>query len=253
MTAPGLGIHCRSFRVPRRGHRVEECEDAFAVAVERGRFAVADGAGESAYSGLWARMLAEEFVRGGEEQSPWPGWIVPLQQRWADAVRLPPGAEPLPWYLEERFNDGAFATFLGVVVDEGNWQALAVGDSCLFHIRDGAMRLAFPLTHSGQFGNSPWLIGSRTATDEVPLRRGLRASGDHQPGDRLLLMTDALLRWFLHAVEVGQQPWLLLEPLFGQNDDPFAEWVGKFAPPGSCATTIRRSLPSVSEWACSDA
>ena len=167
------------------------------------------------------------------KSNPLAGLDCAAPARWADAARLPPGAEPLPWYLEERFNQGAFATFLGVVVDEGNWQALAVGDSCLFHIRDGAMLLAFPLTHSGQFGNSPWLIGSRTATDEVPLRRGLRASGDHQPGDRLRLMTDALSRWFLHAVEVGQQPWLLLEPLFGQNDDPFAEWVGKLAPPGS--------------------
>jgi hypothetical protein len=225
MTAPGLALRCRSFRLPRRGHRLEECEDACAAAAERGRFAVADGAGESAYSGLWARLLAEEFVRGGEAQAAWPGWIAPLQKRWADAVRLPPGAEPLPWYLEERYNQGAFATFLGAVVDEGGWQALAVGDSCLFHVRLGEMQKAFPLTHSSQFGNSPWLVGSRTSTDEVPLRQGLQAAGDWQPGDRLWLMTDALARWFLHAAEAGEQPWRMLEELLGQTDDRFAEWV----------------------------
>src|SRR5271170_6710464 len=109
MTAPGLDIRWRSFRVPRRGHRVEECEDACAIALERGRFAIADGAAESAHSGTWARLLVDEFVSGGSDQAAWPAWITPLQARWEESVRLPPGAGPLPWYLEERYKQGAFA------------------------------------------------------------------------------------------------------------------------------------------------
>jgi hypothetical protein len=220
-----LDIHCRCFKVSRHGHRVEECEDAFAVAAEYGRFAIADGAAESACSALWARLLVEEFVRAGEELPPWPAWIEPLQKRWADAVRLPADAEPLPWYLEDRYNEGAFATFLGVSVEEGCWQALAVGDSCLFQVREGDLRAAFPLTHSSQFGNSPWLVGSRTSPEGVPLHRGLHMLGDWQPGDRLLMMTDALSRWFLGATESGNQPWLFLEELLNESDERFAEEV----------------------------
>jgi hypothetical protein len=227
MTAPGLDIRWRSFRVPRRDHGVEECEDACAVALDRGRFAVADGAAESAFSGLWARLLVDEFVAGGPDQPPWPAWIAPLQARWAEAVRLPPGADPLPWYLEERYNQGAFATFLGLTVEPGGWHALAVGDSCLFQLRDGELYVAFPLTHSGQFDNSPWLIGSRTSPDEVPSRRAVRTSGDCRPGDRLWLMTDALARWFLARAEAGKKPWRDLEALLESGDERFADWVGK--------------------------
>jgi hypothetical protein len=237
MTSPGLGIRCAAFRVPRRGHGAEECEDAFAVrpahASENGgpaRFAVADGAAESAFSGLWARLLAEEFVRPG--RPGWPDWVVPLQQRWAEAVRLPPGADPLPWYLEERYREGAFATFLGVEVTPplgdgvpgGRWDALAVGDSCLFHTRQDRLLAAFPLTHSAEFGNSPWLVGARTST-EVPVRRAQLAGGDYQPGDRLLLMTDALSRWFLSRAEAGGAPAGEVEGLLGQGEEAFAAWV----------------------------
>jgi hypothetical protein len=227
MTAPGLDIRWRSFRVPRRGHRVEECEDACAAAVERGRLAVAvaDGAAESAHSGLWARLLVDEFVAGGPDQPAWPAWIAPLQARWEELVQLPSGAEPLPWYLEERYRQGAFATFLGLSVDHQGWDALAVGDSCLFQLRDGKLSVTFPLSHSGQFDNSPWLIGSRTSPDEVPSRQVLRTCGDCRPGDRLWLMTDALSRWFLSRAEAGKKPWRELEELLDSGDERFAGWV----------------------------
>jgi hypothetical protein len=226
MSSPGPAIRCRSFRVPRRGHGVEECEDACAAEVTRGRFAVADGAAESAFSGLWARLLVDEFVHGPQE-AIWPDWIVPLQKRWADSVRLPADAGPLPWYLEDRYDQGAFATFLGLSVGGSGWQALAVGDSCLFHVREAALRVAFPLTHSAQFGNSPWLVGSRTPADAVPLQRAAHLTGDCRPGDSLWLMTDALARWFLTATERGEQPWRFLEELVNEPEGHFADWVAR--------------------------
>src|SRR3954467_337457 len=103
----GLDLHCRCFSEPRRGHGAGECQDACATDRERGRFAIADGAAESAHAGLWARLLVEGFVHGSDEpaQRPapaaatsagsalcggplgWPAWLAPLQQQWADAVR----------------------------------------------------------------------------------------------------------------------------------------------------------------------
>jgi hypothetical protein len=204
-------VRTLSFRVPRRGHSAEECDDAFACAVERGRFAVADGAAESAQSGLWARLLVEAFV-GAVALPAWPGWIAGVQARWAELARPTPEA-PVPWYLEDRQRLGAFATFLGLALDGPSWLAVAVGDSCLFHVRDGRLLAAFPLERSAQFDNAPWLIGSRTDPDKVPLERGALLGGEALAGDRLWLMTDALACWFLAEHEAGGRPWEELEAL----------------------------------------
>jgi hypothetical protein len=221
-----LAVRCRTFRVPRRDYSVEECQDACAADPGRGRFAVADGAAESAESGLWAQLLVESFVHRPPEQ-PWPTWLTPLQRQWADAVRRPAGAEPLPWFLEGRYRDGAYATFLGLILDGPRWFALGLGDSCLFQVRGERLEVAFPLTHSSQFDNNPWLVGSRAGPDETPLRQTRQLAGDCRPGDRLLLMTDALAHWFLSAVEAGTRPWLPLEALFAQPDAFFTDWIGR--------------------------
>src|SRR5688572_24662605 len=130
---------------PKRDSTRDECEDAGAMAPEAGRFAVADGAAESAHAGLWACLLANAFVQGADDG-------------------------PGPWFLEGRDERGAFATFLGLKIDGGHWHALAVGDACLFVVRDGRHHLSFPIEHSSQFGNTPLLIGSRTAQPAASLR-----------------------------------------------------------------------------------
>src|SRR5262249_45203799 len=127
MSIPGLALRSRSFRLPKRGHALEECEDACACAPERGRFAVADGAAESAHAGPWARLLVEEFVRGGEALASWANSLPAMQARWASEVGDLPQPAALPWYLERKARQGAFATFLGLVVEESGWHALAVG------------------------------------------------------------------------------------------------------------------------------
>jgi hypothetical protein len=226
MTTTGLAICCRTFCVPRRGHPAEECEDAVATDPARGRFAIADGAAESAESGLWARLLVETFVHTPPEQ-PWPDWLTPPRQQWTDAVRRPSEAEPLPWFLEGRYRDGAYATFLGLVLDGPRWFSLAVGDSCLFQVRGERLVAAFPLEHSSQFDNNPWLVGSRAGHDEAASRHSRQMTGECLSGDRLYLMTDALARWFLLAIETGARPWLPLETLLAQPDDAFTDWVGR--------------------------
>src|SRR2546422_823023 len=161
MPASGLCIGFRELRVPRRGHRADECEDASASAPDRGRFAVADGASESFLGGLWARLLVEDFVRSDEQHTDWLEWLPPLQRRWAEqaspAEKENGNASALPWYLESRLlQQGAFSTFLGLVAGPSSWSAVAVGDTCLFHVRDGCLELAFPLTRAEDFHSSPW-------------------------------------------------------------------------------------------------
>ena len=216
------------FSLTKRGNAEKEYEDAFAGDSAKGRFAIADGATESSFARPWARMLVREFVaHSGGESLPWATWLPPLRQRWLTEV----GGRSLPWYAEMKLEQGAFATFLGVVFEtdapeRGRWSAVAIGDSCLFQVRkDGC--LAFPVTRSQDFGNFPWLIGSREATGETESEKESRTAGNWQAGDRFYLMTDALAQWYLWQQELGQEPWDAVERVLARPDakDGFAEWI----------------------------
>lgn len=216
MTATA-SIRWRSYSLHKDGLQPDEYEDAFAGNPKTGRFAVADGASESSFASLWAKLLVEGFVAAREGRTT-IGWLPPLQQRWAEAV----DHLELDWFGEEKRQQGAFATFLGISFKkpqegkEGRWKALAVGDSCLFQVRDNARCEAFPLSSSADFGNRPKMLGSRGKGDA--LAQATVKLGKWQPGDRFFLMTDALAQWFLRQDEEKHKPWLALGRKMVQKD-----------------------------------
>ncbi|MBY0526973.1 MAG: protein phosphatase 2C domain-containing protein [Gemmataceae bacterium] len=231
----------QSFFLPKRGHSADEFEDAFAGDPVAGRFAIADGAAESSFAALWARLLVEAFVTPGRELSVNGSWLAPLQQRWAADV----DGLTIPWYGEAKRSDGAFATFLGLVVtcaDQyaggtcagGTWRGAAVGDSCLFHVSEDGIQVAFPVCRAADFGNRPALLGSRSDARTCAVR-AKEAWGTWQSGDRLLLMTDALAQWFLAEAERGQQPWFAIEELqrFPNRPDALRSWLEDLRDRGS--------------------
>jgi serine/threonine protein phosphatase PrpC len=213
-------LQCRVFALPKKGNSRKEYEDASRINCEPGRFAVADGVSESVFSGEWASLLCESFVAGRVAPANFEEWRSEQQQHWLALVKR----GNLPWYLEEKLREGAFATFLGLsfaaasAALERPWHALAVGDSCLFHVRKGLLKRAFPVNRAGDFGTRPRLIGSRQLTNAVPAT----IAGTLRQGDVLLLMTDALAEWFLREHEAGHAPWSELVCLRA-ND--FALWV----------------------------
>src|SRR4051812_41117456 len=111
MPRTGFPIPWRAFHVAKHGNSHDEYEDAFAADAETGRFAIADGASESSFAGLWARLLVQGFVHPVLTDGP-PDWLAPLRKRWAKEV----DALELPWYAEEKREQGAHATFLGVLL-----------------------------------------------------------------------------------------------------------------------------------------
>jgi hypothetical protein len=211
----------QAFSLPKRDHSAVEYEDAFAGDGGSGRFAVADGASESSFSGLWARLLVKRFVKKPPEPlAGWTDWLPAVQKRWCKELN---GRE-LPWYAEDKFEEGAFATFLGLAVSEGGWRAVAVGDSCLFHVRGGELLRTFPVDHPGDFGNQPRLVGSRALWATVEKQQA-HAEGDWQAGDLFVLATDALAEWFLRRADAGGKPWEAVQRLLGEDDGDFAAWV----------------------------
>jgi hypothetical protein len=198
-----------AFALPKEGHSPEEYEDAFAG--KSGRFAIADGASESSFAAEWAKLLVEGFVRAREGAIA-PSWLNPLRERWAAQVD---GLE-LEWFGEEKRRQGAFATFLGLIIKkprhgkEGRWKALAVGDSCLFQLRQDRLLAAFPVRRSADFGSRPLLLGSRCPTGREGIAPADVRFGKWRPGDRFFLMTDALAEWFLRYHEKRRKPWRAL-------------------------------------------
>jgi hypothetical protein len=214
------------FWLPKRGNTPEEYEDAFAADPALGRYAVADGATESSFAREWAGLLVDEFVQAGDA---WLARLPDVQKRWL--AGLPPA--PYPWYAEAKVQEGAFATFLGLTVCRSpdgsycDWQAVAIGDSCLFHSRGDELLAAFPLERSEAFTSVPRLLGSRTAAASDREKHIVRRQGQAQAGDRLWLMTDALAQCCLRDHEQGRHPWRQVESLLAipQADQHFATWI----------------------------
>jgi hypothetical protein len=204
-------VKWRAFSLPKRGNRIEEYEDAYAGNPEAGRFAVADGASESSFSGLWAQLLVEGFVRPTPREEDEKSWLEPLRKRWAAEV----DPRSLAWYAEEKRQQGAFATFLGLVLKRsdkgpgGRWKAMAVGDSCMFQVGKDGLIGSFPLSNPDDFGNAPNLVCSRNSSTEPPLRSRVEW-GKWRPGERIFLMTDALAQWFLARSRTDRKPWVAL-------------------------------------------
>jgi hypothetical protein len=222
-------MRSRAFWLPRRGNTIAEYEDAFAVDEATGRFAVADGATESCFSGAWARLLVDGFVNGAEcDAAHWPSSLPSLQEQWKVHVQQ----RVIPWYAEPSVAQGAFATFLGTVLIDSSeiacqWHTVAVGDTCVLHTRSSALLRAFPVSRSQEFGNAPTLVGSRMPSEVVRKRHTLWTEGNGQPGDCLWTMTDALAQWCLVEHEMGRNPWAELDWLLTLPDanERFASWI----------------------------
>jgi len=218
---PNSSLLWQAFSLPKRGSTPEEYEDAFAGDPHAGRFAIADGASESSFAGPWAKVVVDAFV---QTRGSWSAWLPAARARWHDMFE----GRDLPWFAEDKFAQGAFTTVLGVSLasaPEGGpieFSASAVGDSCLFHIRNDALHCAFPMTRSTQFSNTPTLLGSRRRSPESSRTERKLKNGHCRPGDFLLLMTDALAQWFLWEVETGHKPW---HALLRQNKKGLTDFV----------------------------
>jgi Protein phosphatase 2C len=215
---PTSVIRWRSFTLHKDGNEPGEYEDALAGNPSSGRFAVADGASESSFAALWAKLLVEGFIAARGRTTL--NWLLPLQKRWAESV----DHLELDWFGEEKREQGAFATFLGLVLQraqavEGRWRSVAVGDSCLFQVRKDTLLASFPVHRSADFGNRPPLLCSRAVGNRDSLLQAKRAVGKWQKGDRFFLMTDALAEWFFQRHEQQRKPW---ESLLRRLSEPNA-------------------------------
>lgn len=191
-----ISVHVSRTLLPKRDSRPSECEDAIGSNLSLLRFAVSDGATEGFDSRRWAHYLAAAWACVPQldlDLSLLHSHVEALGQRLS---RKHHGVS-LPWYLEEKASQGAFAAFVGLHIQpSGTWEAIAVGDCCLVHLNEHYF-YSFPLSAPDEFSSRPVLIPS-LIDKYKPCDEAVRLSrGTTQPGDRFLLMSDAIASWYL--------------------------------------------------------
>jgi hypothetical protein len=248
-----MRISTMTFWAQKAGSRIDEYEDASwpskPLNTSQGcsfRFAVADGATESSYAKIWAKQLVRAFCIGKLDADSILDYLPSLQHRWSVIVnkRVTAQGRPIPWYVEEKVRDGAFAAILGLSIDEdspgyryGNWRAIAIGDSCVVHMRGDQVLTRFPLDNSTSFSNHPKLLSSNPARNESVLKHLRIVESTWKSEDTFYLMTDALACWFMKELEVGQTPWTVLRSLEPNSQiEFFRDWVDEL-----CASKAMRN------------
>ncbi|WP_158751623.1 hypothetical protein [Streptomyces bicolor] len=220
---PGRAVLlCEALVVPKG--RAAECEDAHAWNAHRA--AVCDGASRAFASGRWAALLARTFLVTALDGPDPSGaqvldrWLHESRGLWAEQTAQ---TAEVPVYIRGALARGSAATFVGVDTRDVSstragtgplmeYRAFAVGDSCLFHLREGRPTVLFPLDRPDRFDTHPDLVPTRAEVLEslAPVLR--ITEGACGPDDVLLLMTDALAQWALEAAaESGSTVWTFLE------------------------------------------
>lgn len=222
----------RLLTVPKLGNPAASNEDAVAVSRDGWSIAIADGASSAFASSEWSRGLVDTFVADQPDLTTPEGreeLVGTAIERW---VAVTSGATD--WWSDEARSRGSFAALVGLSIDpDGEYTAVAVGDSCLFVFdTDGALHTAFPMTSADEFNLTPQLVGTIGA-DRV---EWASRSGRLGSGQIVLLATDGLAQWLLgdrsHAsrflsAEPGARADLLQElRRSGEmvNDDIAAAW-----------------------------
>jgi hypothetical protein len=199
-----LVLRSRAFSVPKSGET--QNDDAFVADDEHGRYAVADGATEGAFSGRWARQLARAFGDGRMmAQSPRHlGECLPRFTPPADQG----GEGPKPWFYSRGLSRGSYSTILGVRFASDfargrsgvKYLALAVGDSCLLHVdKAGEIRLSFPLETAAEFTRNPVLLSTLEGASASAIASARFCHRQLRRGETLLLATDAVAYWLLQS------------------------------------------------------
>ncbi len=224
MNSPTTQPEWVSGMLPKTGNRVEENEDAVFASPDGLRFAISDGATEGWESGPWASYLSAAFIKSPPTPSSFPDWLANSRRAWVPRVLQ----GPIPWYATLKQQEGSFATMTGLEIRRTTqppgwgWRSVAVGDSCLLHVRGEEKLAAFPLTSAADFGNRPRLIPSSSGSTcpEPEWLAGRAASGD-----LFLLATDAVAARLLDPVAFALALAAASESLHTKDNAPLLPWL----------------------------
>ncbi len=223
----------RIFTLAKDPEHPEQNQDAFAVDPRRGIATLADGVASGIFSRSWATILTESMLADTPDpadKDAWRQWLAQRRAAWSARIDV----NRLAWFQKAKLKDGTFSTLLavrllpvegaspaesaspvesvspadGISPDQPpawNIRGYAVGDTCLFYLREGKTVRTFPIETAAEFDADPLVIGSvNLSRDELVGFRNFEECG--RPGDLLVHCTDAVAAWALRRSESGQAP-----------------------------------------------
>jgi hypothetical protein len=198
--------HIIELRYWKSEHTEATCEDVSCSDSEQGLFAIADGAGTTLFSNVWARVLVEHFMNvpllsNDPFEVEW--WV---RQAQSLAKQQMPQLDAPSWNAQQKLqNQGSAATlatlrFSSVNDDAAQAELLAMGDSCiLIRKANSETVLSFPVDRAVDFEKSPICIPSKLTLFNRYFHRCLVLTASLQSGDTAILATDAVARWIISA------------------------------------------------------
>jgi hypothetical protein len=238
-----MKIHWKLYSLEKAGNREEENEDAGFPILHNGAnlrvnefsCALADGATQASFSKNWAEILVRNTGSQPDVPKNLMRYISSAKSEWESEIEK----KKLSWPAEIKVRQGAFCTYLWFHLleedhkkDQQKWEAVGIGDSCLFHFRNTALLESFPLKKSDGFNNTPALISTNLSRN-AGCRSPQLINGSWQYGDDFLLATDALSAWMMKTREDGQEDAYQLLKNRSESRFDFVRWVNALRNSGS--------------------
>ncbi len=189
-------------------------------------FALSDGTTQGMLNHEWAEILVKSFSDSCKSCSDIEEALLKMidksTQQW-DTMRHQYVANKNSVLDENEyrwlFEYGSHATFLGLRFDSDCWEAVAIGDTCLFVLDKKESPLLFPIEKASNFTDAPKLISSLAEKNADIGRRTKYVKKKLAKGNIFYLMTDALAHWFLSEYEIGKKPWNQIEDGIDETDN----------------------------------
>ncbi len=202
----------KAFSLPKIGEAQSTNQDRFDRSADGRLIALADGAGSSLYPGQWAELLVKAFCHGVDDpiqtlQQSDQEWLKLPQEKWRQYYLEKLQSPNRKWWQGgSQLKACGFSTFLGLRLDRqaAQWQAVAVGDSCLFKLDKTDHLLVFPGKTAQSFKSTTQCFAS---LPEYASFSPQFAAGEYQAGDIFLLATDALSHWLISNYELQTEEW----------------------------------------------
>lgn len=206
----------RVFELAKEPEHPDQNQDAWWLNAQDGVAAIADGVTSGIFSRQWAKILTRAAVEKWPDPSDkeqFPAWLVDLRTQWEAEI----DTSGLAWYQRAKLREGGFSTLVWMRLlnndelsdgpEESAAEVMAIGDSCLFHVRDDELLESFPLDASHEFDTSPLVLGSVDLNRDDQLQFE-RLEISCRTNDLFVLCTDAVAAWALERQEQGDAvPW----------------------------------------------
>ncbi len=220
-------------------------QDDVCYNLDTGHFAITDGVSGGFYSGILAELLVQHFCTGtinglALQLKSWEAWLKPVQAKWKERVvqevsdfaasATTASQDSMVRQKQSRLRtfDMAASTFIGLKIDSPEeettrWQAMVIGDSCLFQISDDDSVQSWPIKTFNQFPSIPPCFGSYVRCNAKYKPDFI--SGTANAGDKFILATDALAKWIMQHFERNSVSKTLAQLEAINDDQEFEQFV----------------------------